>query len=209
MHGTRPCPYSPSASSSVAKLAVLASGNGSNFEAVAEAVNRSRHDISCLLSDNPEAFALSRARRFGIPALVVPYANRSREEAEEEILRVLDNYRVDFIALAGFMRLLTPRLLDAYPESIVNIHPSLLPKYPGTRAIQDSYASGDRELGITIHYVDYGLDTGPVILQKSFCRDGRESLEEMEARIHALEHRYYPETLIRIMDAREEKGDGL
>jgi phosphoribosylglycinamide formyltransferase-1 len=106
------------------------------------------------------------------------------------------------------MRLLTPRLIDAYASRIINIHPSLLPKYPGAHGIADSYASGDRELGITIHRVDYGLDSGPIILQQSFIR-GAESLEEAEAHIHELEHLHYPQVMIRLLDAVNGIGDTI
>jgi len=191
----------------MAELAVLASGNGSNFQALAEALTGTRHRVACLVSDRPGAYALQRARRLGLPAHLVSYAGRSREEAEEEILRTLGLYRIDLIALAGFMRLLSPRFVDAYPSRIVNIHPSLLPKHPGKEGIAESYASDDRELGITIHYVDYGLDSGPIILQESFVRNGNESIQEIEERIHGLEHRLYPMVVLRLLDALVGKGE--
>jgi phosphoribosylglycinamide formyltransferase-1 len=188
----------------VAKLAVFASGSGSNFEALAEALLPGPHKIACLISDRKNAFVLTRAERLGIPAHVVSYAGRSREAAEEDILRVLAPYAVTYIALAGFMRLLTPRLIDAYPSRIINIHPALLPAHPGTSGIEDSYRSGDRELGITIHYVDYGLDSGPIILQESFIRNGAESIEEIQRRIHELEHKNYPKVVADLLNAAGE-----
>ncbi len=185
----------------MANLAVFASGNGSNFQAIAEAVGRTSHSLRCLVSDRPDAYALARAQALGIAAHVVSYASRSREESEEEILKVIQPYAVDLIALAGFMRLLTPRLIDRYPQRIINIHPALLPKYPGTRAIAESYNSQDTDLGITIHRVDYGMDTGPIIVQESFRRDGCETMEEIESRIHELEHVTYPRIVIELLDA--------
>jgi phosphoribosylglycinamide formyltransferase-1 len=185
----------------MANMAVFASGSGSNFEALAENLRPSRHKIACLISDKKNSFALNRAERLGIPAHVVSYTGRSREAAEGDILRILDPYAIDYIALAGFMRLLTPRLIDAYPSRIINIHPALLPKYPGSHGIEDSYRSGDRELGITIHYVDYGLDSGPIILQESFTRSGEESIEEIGRRIHELEHKNYPKVMADLLDA--------
>jgi len=116
-------------------------------------------------------------------------------------VRHLERRRVDLVALAGFMRLLTPWFLDAFKGPVINIHPSLLPKYPGTHGIEESYASGDRELGITIMRVDAGVDTGPVILQKSFQREDGETLDAVEERIHALEHEWYPRVIVSMLDA--------
>ena len=184
----------------MAKLAVLASGSGSNFEAIAEHLAESRHSIACLVCDRRDAFAFKRAEKFGIPTYYVSYFKRERSEAEKDILRILEDCGADLIALAGFMRLLTPELIDSYSGRIINIHPSLLPKYPGTHGILESYESADPELGITIHRVDYGLDTGPIIVQKSFSRSGDESLEVIESRIHELEHQCYPAVLQEILD---------
>jgi phosphoribosylglycinamide formyltransferase-1 len=185
----------------VANLAVFASGSGTNFQAIVEALRSTRHRTACLVSDKKEAFALERAKRLGVPSHVVSYAGRSRAETEEQILAVLAPYKIHYIALAGFMRLLTPRLLDAYPSRVINLHPALLPRYPGAHGIAESYASGDRQLGISVHYVDYGLDSGPLILQKSFIRTGTERIEEIEAHIHELEHIWYPKVIIRLLDA--------
>jgi phosphoribosylglycinamide formyltransferase-1 len=187
----------------VANLAVFASGNGTNFEALAGALAPTRHALVCLVVDRKDAFALRRAEKLGVPSYVVSYKGKRREDAEEEMLAILASRGADYIALAGFMRLLSPRLIDAYPSRIVNIHPALLPKYPGTQGIEESYRSGDRELGITIHYVDYGLDSGPPIRQQSFTRSGAETIDEIESRIHELEHHWYPRVMIEILDAHD------
>ena len=123
----------------------------------------------------------------------------------------MDSCKADLIALAGFMKLLSPGFIDKYPGKIINIHPSLLPRHPGTDGIRQSYLSGDTELGVTIHRVDYGLDTGPVIMQKSFNRTGEESLSEIETKIHELEYQYYPAVLIDILDSINQiiNNDGL
>jgi phosphoribosylglycinamide formyltransferase-1 len=190
----------------VAKLAVFASGGGTNFQAIAEALRSTPHTLACLIADKKDAYALTRAEKLGVASHIISYAGKSREAAEEEMLAILAPQKIDYIALAGFMRLLTPRLIDAYPSRIINIHPALLPKYPGAHGIRESYDSGDRELGITIHYVDYGLDSGPIILQQSFTRNGTESIEEIESRIHELEHTWYPKVMIGLLDAvRPEK----
>ena len=185
----------------MAKLAVFASGSGSNFEAIARRIGLSRHKICCMICDRRSTGAFERADRLGIPAYYVCYKGRERGEAEAEISRVVDESGADLIALAGFMRLLTPAFIDSYQDRIINIHPSLLPKYPGTQGIADSFNSEDPELGITIHRVDYGLDTGPIIMQKSFKRRGDEPLEEIESEIHKLEHTWYPAALIEILDS--------
>jgi len=189
----------------MAECAVFASGRGSNFQRIAEAVQGSAHHICCLICNDERAPVLERAREFSIPAYYVSYRGRQREEAEEEILSILQKYSPQLIVLAGFMKLLTPDFLKAFPGKIINIHPSLLPRFPGTRGIEKSYASEDRELGITIHYVDSGLDTGPIILQKSFQRRGEEPLEEIEEMIHRLEHTYYPKVIMDILESIEEE----
>lgn len=184
----------------MARLAVLASGSGSNFEAIAEAFKDSRHDIACLICDKKDAYAFKRAEKFSISSFHVSYRGRDRNEAEKEIAEILSETGADLIALAGFMRLLTPELIDRYPGKIINIHPTLLPKYPGTHGIEESWKSGDTKLGITIHRVDYGLDTGPVIVQKSFTRCEDETFSDIESKIHKLEHLNYPAVLLEILD---------
>jgi phosphoribosylglycinamide formyltransferase-1 len=188
----------------VARLAVFASGRGSNFAALAERLRaHPRHRLSVLVCDVPGAPVLERAREAGVPSRVVRYRGRTRPEAEAEILDVLEEHAVDAVALAGFMRLLTPYLLHRFSGPILNLHPSLLPNYPGAHGIERSYRSADRALGISVIRVDEGVDTGPVLLQQSFTRTGAESLEEIEARIHELEHAWFPVAVLRALDAIE------
>lgn len=185
----------------MANLAVLASGNGSNFQSIAERfATQYRHRLSCLIYDRRNAFAAVRAEKLGVPSHYVSYFKRPREEAEEEIGLYLARYEIDLIALAGYMRLFTPGFVGKQQGRILNIHPSLLPKYPGTRGIEESYCSPDRELGITIHYVDAGIDTGSIIVQPSFHRNGTESLDEISERIHALEHDTYPDVILKLLN---------
>jgi phosphoribosylglycinamide formyltransferase-1 len=185
----------------MARLAVFASGRGSNFVALAEALKTTPHTIEFLLCDVAGAPVLERARELGVAAFPISYAGEKRETVEKKIVRHLERRRVDIVALAGFMKLLTPRFLEAFKGPVINIHPSLLPRYPGVHGIDESYASGDRELGITIMRVDAGVDTGPVILQKSFQREEGETREHVEARIHALEHEWYPRVIVSMLDA--------
>jgi phosphoribosylglycinamide formyltransferase-1 len=188
----------------VANLAVFASGRGSNFVALAGRLrDHARHRLVALLCDIPGAPVLERARELAIPARLVTYRDRGRQAAEAEMLAVLAEYRADVVALAGFMRLLTPYFLSRFTGPVLNLHPSLLPKYPGTHGIEESWRSDDRELGISVIRVDEGVDTGPVLLQRSFTRAGTEGIEEIERRIHDLEHEWFPAAVLQALDAAD------
>jgi phosphoribosylglycinamide formyltransferase-1 len=184
----------------MANLAVFASGSGSNFEAIALALQKTRHTLPFLLCNKKGAFVQERARRLGIPSIFVGYKDRSREQAEEEMLALCEKHSVDCIALAGFMKLLSPFFLSRFHGEILNIHPALLPQSPGVDAIKRSVEAEEKELGISIIKIDVGCDTGPVIFQQSFRRPPEASLEEMEARIHELEHAHYPRIVIGLLD---------
>jgi len=185
----------------MARLAVFASGRGTNFVAIAGALAAAkRHAIELVLCDVKGAPVLDRAAELGVPVVSVSYTGMTRESVEKKIVRHLERRRVDLVALAGFMKLLTPWFLHAFKGPVINLHPSLLPKYPGTHAIEESFRSPDRDLGISVIRIDEGVDTGPVLLQKSFTRTGRESLEEIETRIHALEHEWFPRVLLEHLD---------
>ena len=133
--------------------------------------------------------------------MLVSYDGQAREAVEKKVVRHLERRKVDVVALAGFMKLLTPFFLDRFKGPIINLHPSLLPKYPGAHAIEESFRSPDSELGISVIRVDEGVDTGPVLLQKSFRRKGTETLSEIESMIHALEHQWYPRVVLETLDA--------
>ncbi len=189
----------------------MASGRGSNFEALARALKERpagrRHDCVLLVHDRRAAPAAERAAGLSIPSIYIRYPGRSAEEAEAEIAAALDEAGADLVALAGFMRLLSPAFVAARRGRIVNIHPSLLPKWPGARAIERAYEAGEGEFGVTVHFVDEGMDSGQVIDSSSFCAEApRQGLEEIEARIHALEHKLYPRTVLSLLDAID--GDG-
>ena len=189
----------------MANYAVLVSGNGSNFQAIAEKLAGTKHNLKCMICDRKDAYAFQRAKNLGIKTYYVSYYKREREEAEKDICGILEKEGVQLVVLAGFMRLLTPYFVDRYKNRILNIHPALLPKFPGTHGIAESYASKDAELGVTIHYVDYGMDSGPIITQKSFKRDFTESLEEIEKKIHNIEHSCYPETILSVLDSLDKQ----
>jgi len=185
----------------MARLAVFASGMGSNFMAIARGIQDARrHAVELLVCDVERAPVLDRARELGVPTFLVTYKGTTREAVEKKLVRHLERRGVDLLALAGFMKLLTPYFINAFKGPIINLHPSLLPKYPGAHAIDESYASGDKELGITVIRIDEGVDTGPALLRKSFFRDGSESREAIEKRIHALEHEWFPRVLIGLLD---------
>jgi phosphoribosylglycinamide formyltransferase-1 len=192
----------------MARLAVFASGRGSNFVAIAEALSKTRHSIDCLVCDVATAPVLTRAEERGIHAVPVSYLGQARESVEKKVVRHLERRGVDVVALAGFMRLLSPFFIEAFKGPIVNLHPSLLPKYPGVHGIEESWRSADRELGISIIRIDAGIDTGPILLQKSFTREGSEPLDQIEARIHAIEHEWFPKLLIGLLDQADGGGRG-
>lgn len=191
----------------MADLAVLASGNGSNFQAIIDALRGSAHRVVGLISDQPNAYALERAHRTEVPGRLISYAD-GKVAAERELRSVLAQLQPDLIALAGFMRILSPGLVDEFPHRIVNIHPSLLPRHRGLHAIERALEAGDRRIGITIHYVDAGVDTGPIIEQRSLERDPAWTVADAETAIHTLEHETYPRVLVRILDDLASVGKG-
>ena len=181
-------------------VAVFASGSGTNFQAIADRLKDSSHNLALLVCDRKKAFAINRAEALGIPVKYVSYVKNTREEIERELIAALEQANISLIALAGYMRLFTPLFVEHFNGKMINIHPALLPKYPGTRGIEDSYESGDEELGISIHYVDQGMDTGPLILQKKIRRQPNETLESVAQRIHSLEHQWYPDVILELLD---------
>ncbi len=189
----------------MARLAVFASGNGSNFEAIVSAIDGTGHEVCCLICDEAGARVFERAERLAVPAHHVSYGGRNREQAEAEIEAILARYRPDLIALAGFMRILTPSFVDTRRQKIVNIHPTLLPAFPGAHGLEESYRAGGSRLGITIHYVDRGVDTGPIIRQVSITRSPIEDYATIERRIHDLEHRHYPAVILSLLDQAGEE----
>jgi phosphoribosylglycinamide formyltransferase 1 len=197
----------------VARLAVLASGNGSNFEALALALRERRsgprHDCVILIYDRKAAFAAERAARLGIEASYASYFKRGADEAEADIAAALKGANADLVALAGFMRILSPAFVAARKGRIVNVHPSLLPKWPGAHAIERAYDSGEKAFGVTVHYVDEGMDTGPILANEVFEAKDGESLEDVESRVHSIEHRIYPKAVLGLLDAIEAERKAM
>lgn len=176
-------------------LAVLASGQGTNFEALALAAARGQlaGKITVLVSDRGDAPALERARRLGIEALPLdPGGFRTRIADERAWVEALTTRGVDTVLLAGFMRRLHPPFLSAFTDRILNIHPSLLPSFPGLDAIRQAWEHGARVTGCTVHLVEEGLDSGPILAQSAVEVRDDDTLETLERRVHEAEHRLYP-----------------
>ncbi|MEO0246371.1 MAG: phosphoribosylglycinamide formyltransferase [candidate division WOR-3 bacterium] len=183
-------------------IVILASGNGSNFEAIVRKIVKNNWPIKvkALITDNPLAYAIKRARRLKVPTIILDYKSfKSKEDYNKTLLEKLEDLKPDLIVLAGYMRILPPFIVEMFRYRIINIHPALLPAFPGLNAIERAYRAGCKITGITIHYVDEGVDTGPIIEQAALRIRKGESLEELERRIHRLEHRYYPEVIRRLL----------
>lgn len=179
------------------KFAVFASGSGSNFQAIHNAIEAGHLSgtVTLVVTDKPDAFVVERAHIAGIETLAMkPSSFSSKEAYEQAVLQKLKELEVEWIVLAGYMRLIGNVLLDAFPNRIINIHPSLLPAFPGKDAIGQAMAHGVKVTGVTVHYVDAGMDTGPILAQAAIeVVDGNRELTE--ERIHALEHELYTKTL--------------
>lgn len=184
------------------RLAVLASGQGTNFEALALAERRGELGgrIVTLASDRADAPVLERARRLGIEALHLPAGGlKTRIENEAPWVEAFRSRGVDVVLLAGFMRRLHSEFLAAFPERILNIHPSLLPAFPGLDAIRRAWERGVRVTGCTVHVVDEVLDAGPILSQSAVELRDDDTLASLETRIHEAEHRLYPWTVSRFL----------
>ncbi len=180
------------------KIGVLVSGNGSNLQAIIDRIEEGKlaAQITCVISNNAGAFALERARRHGIPGLHLDHRLFSgRANYDAALLEALRENEVDLVVLAGFMRIITPILIDAYPHAIVNIHPALLPAFPGLHAQKQALDYGVKISGCTVHFVDPGTDTGPVIIQSAVPILEDDTEETLSARIQVEEHRIYPEAV--------------
>lgn len=180
------------------KIAVFASGSGSNFQALIDVVQSGQLDaeISLLVCDKPGAYAIERARAAEIPSFVFTAKDYpGKEQYEEEILTQLKKSGVEFIVLAGYMRLIGSKLLAEFKGRIVNIHPSLLPAFPGKDAVGQALAAKVKWSGVTIHFVDEGMDTGPIIIQERVRLDEGETRESLQQKIQQREHKLYPSVL--------------
>ena len=181
-------------------VAILGSGKGTNAQAIIDAIQAGRLNarVVCVLSDVENAFILERARRHGIPAEYVsgaPFKTKLEGDAEQQYLAALRRYGADVIALAGFMRIIKQGLLSAFPHRILNIHPALLPAFPGMESWKQALDYGAKVAGCTVHFVDEGTDSGPIILQKVVPVLDADTPETLHARIQEQEHTAFPEAL--------------
>ena len=184
------------------RIAIFASGNGSNFQVLAEAFRSGaiKGELRLLFCDQENAKVRARADQLKVKEVSFsPKSFESKKYYEQAILDLLREEAIDLIVLAGYMRIIGPTLLSQFERRIINIHPSLLPHFPGLHGVRDAFEAGVRETGITIHYVDTGVDTGPIIRQEKVQRADEDTLESLEAKIHAVEHRVYPEVLAEII----------
>lgn len=185
------------------RLAVFASGTGTNFQALNDAILQRglNAEIVRLIVDKSTAGALNLAKLFGISATAIKYSNyETKTEAEQVIINQLKTDQVDGILLAGYMRILTPKLIDAYSGKIINLHPAMLPNFPGRHSILDAFEAGVSETGVTVHFVDNGIDTGEIIAQEAVPILMNDTIDILETRIHNVEHVLYPNTLAKLID---------
>lgn len=185
------------------RLGVLVSGRGSNLQALIDAIGDRRLNatIAVVISNVEDAFGLERARRAGIETVSISHTGwPSRDDYERALLQELRARDVGLICLAGFMRILAGPLIDAYPNAILNIHPALLPSFPGTHAQRQALAHGVKLSGVTVHFVTRELDAGPIILQRSVAVRDDDTEETLAARILVEEHAAYPDAVAQVLD---------
>lgn len=186
-------------------IAVFVSGNGTNLQAIIDAIScgEIKAKIRLVVSNNKNAYALTRAEKAGIEVFVLNHKDfRTRIDYDKEIIKELEKKEIGLVALAGFMRLLSPHFVRKYKNKIMNIHPSLLPAFKGTSGIKDAFQAGVKETGVTVHFVDEELDHGPIILQDIVKVDKNDTLETLEEKIHALEHKLYPKAIKLFIDGK-------
>ncbi len=177
------------------RTAVFVSGSGTNLQALIDA-RLPLVDIVLVFSNNPGAYAIERARKHGIPVRVLDHRRfPSRTLYDKEVMAILEEFGVDLVVLAGYMRILSPMFVRAYRNRIMNIHPSLLPSFPGVHGVRDALRYGVKYTGCTVHFIDEGVDTGPIIAQAVVAVRDDDTEESLHRRIQAEEHRLYPEAV--------------
>jgi len=188
-------------------LGILLSGRGSNFEAIAANVSTGRipnAQIAIVISNKPDAGGLEIARRLGLTTLVIPSKGKEREDRDREVVAALKKHKVDLICLAGYMRLLSPWFVQQFPHRILNIHPSLLPAFPGLEAQEQAHAYGVKVTGCTVHFVDEELDHGAIIVQKAIPVLDSDDEQTLSARILEQEHIAYSEAINIVLSGKYE-----
>ncbi len=184
------------------RLGILLSGRGSNFLAIHQAIRAGQiaeAEIAVVLSNKADAPGLAAARDLRLPAFHIPIAGRTPEQRDLAFVAKLQEYAVDLVCLAGYLRLLSPAFIAAYPQRILNIHPSLLPSFPGLDAQQQALEYGTKITGCTVHFVDEQLDHGVIILQRVVPVEDNDTPDTLAARILSEEHKAYPEAIARVL----------
>jgi phosphoribosylglycinamide formyltransferase-1 len=178
-------------------IAVLISGNGTNLQAIIDNVKAGNINakIVAVISNKADAFGLERAKKAGIPAYFIDHKGIAREEHEQKIIEILEKHNVDLVVLAGYMRILTPLFVNKYKHRLINIHPALLPSFPGTDGYGDTWNYGCKVGGCTVHFVDEGVDTGPIIIQKVNEVKEDDTIESFKERGLKIEHQALPEAI--------------
>ncbi len=187
------------------KFAVFISGNGTNLQAIIDSHKKGeiKADLALIISSSEKAFGLKRAEKGGIKSLVFNPANyTNRQSVDRDIVIALKENKIDFIVLAGYMRLLTPYFIKEYPNKIINVHPSLLPSFKGADGIKDAFTYGCKQTGVTVHFVNEKMDNGPIIMQDTVKINEGDTLEVLEEKIHRVEHRIYPQAVALFADNR-------
>ena len=182
----------------ILKLGILISGNGSNLQSIIDHIEKGslKATIKIVICNNPDAYGITRAKKHGIPVVVLKNGDfKNKEEFDLELIRILKNNSVDLIILAGFMRIITLTLLKAFPHKIMNIHPALLPSFPGIHGQKQALEYGVKLSGCTVHFVDEGVDTGPIIIQSAVQVFDNDTEETLAARILKEEHKIYPQAI--------------
>ena len=191
------------------KIGVLLSGSGTNLQAIIDAAAEGLPvEIVHVVSSRPDAFGIERAHRAGIPVTVLNrdvYADPV--EADRRIAETLRYAHAEYVVMAGYMRKVTPVLLDAFPDRVLNLHPALLPSFKGAHAIQDAFDAGVKVTGITVHFANEDYDKGPIVAQRAVEVREDDTHDDLEARIHEVEHVLYPEVLRLVAEGRVTVGD--
>ena len=181
-------------------LGIMASGSGSNFEAVAKAIENGQLNakIAVLIHNKPEIKAIDRAHSRGIPTVFLDHRASTREELDRSIVSIFQSYQVECVIMAGWMRVITQVLIDAFPNRVINIHPSLLPSFPGIQAIEQALTAGVKITGCTVHLVSLEVDCGPILIQAAVPILEGDTAKSLHARIQIQEHIILPQAIARI-----------
>ena len=191
------------------RVAIFASGNGTNFEVLTNHFQKGDipGKLAFLFCNHPDAPVMERAKRLGVPAESFTVKScGGKEEYEKQVLKLLQKYQIDFIILAGYLRVVGPTILDHYDHRIVNLHPAWLPEYPGLHSIERAFNDHKKQTGVTVHYIDSGLDSGPIIAQRHVPILADDTVDTLEARVHETEHQLYPEAVKQVLTELEKEN---